>query len=80
MNEDVLTQYPKECLLEVKQTLVHVGDSLKKPTTRDKTKPVGFQRVGPKNEQLGVTWLGHLIVPSRMGKCQSQHVLLHLEK
>jgi len=53
MNEDMLTQYPKECLLEVKQTLAHVGDSLKKPTTRDKTKPLGFKRWDLRANNLG---------------------------
>jgi hypothetical protein len=79
MNRNVLTRYLKECVLKVKQTLVHVGNSLKKPTTKDKIQPLGFQMVGSKNEQLGVTWCGHLVVPSGMGKCRFQHVLLHLK-
>jgi hypothetical protein len=69
MNKDVFTRCLKECVLKVKQTLAHVGDLFKKPTTRDKTQPLGFQRVGPKSEQLGVTWLRHLVVPFGMGKC-----------
>jgi hypothetical protein len=57
-----------------------VHDPPKKPATRDKIEPLGFQKVGPKSEQLGVTGLGHLVVLSRMGKCQFQHVLLHLKE
>jgi hypothetical protein len=53
----------------VKQIYARVNDSPKKLTTRDKTKPLGSQRVGPKNKQLKVTWLGDFIVPSKMGKC-----------
>jgi hypothetical protein len=79
MNGNVLARYLKECVLKVKQTLVHVGDLLKKPTTKNKIRPLGFQMVGPKSEQLGVTWFGHLVMPSGMGKCRFQHVLLHLK-
>jgi hypothetical protein len=64
----------------MKQILAHVGDLLKKPTTKDKIQPLVFQKVGPKNEQLGVTWLKHLVVPFGLGKCRSQHVLLHLKE
>jgi hypothetical protein len=53
----------------MKQILVHVVDLLKKPPTRDKIEPLGFQKVGPKNGQLGVTWLRYLVVPFGMGKC-----------
>jgi len=63
----------------MKQNPTRVGHSPKKLTTRDKTKPLGSQRVGPKNGQPKVTWLGHLVVPSEIGKCQFQHVLFHLE-
>jgi len=59
---------------------IHVGNLPKKFATGDKIEPLRFQRVGFENEQLGVTWFGHLIVPSRMGKCRFQHVLLHLEE
>jgi hypothetical protein len=69
MNRDVLAQYLKECLLEEKQTPVRVSDPLKKPTTGGKIEPLGSQRVGHESEHLGVTWLGHLVVPSGMGKC-----------
>jgi hypothetical protein len=69
MSENVLAQYLKECVLKVKQTLVHVGDLLKKPTTRDKIQSLGFQMVEPKSKQLRVTWLRHLVVPFGMGKC-----------
>ncbi len=54
-------------------------DPPKKLTTRDKTKPLGFQKVGRKNEQSKVTWLRHLVMLSGRGKCQFQHVLLHLK-
>jgi hypothetical protein len=64
----------------MKQTLAHVGDLLKKPTTKDKIQPLVFQKMGPKSEQLGVTWLRHLVVPFGLGKCRSQHVLLHLKE
>jgi hypothetical protein len=59
----------KECLLKAKKTLVYISDLPKKLATRDKIEPLGFQRVGPKNGQLGVTRLKYLIVPSGMGKC-----------
>jgi len=52
----------------VKQIPIHVNDSPKKLATKDKTKPLGFQRVGLKSEQLKVTGLGYLIVPFRMKK------------
>jgi hypothetical protein len=51
--------------------------STKKPVTGDKIKPLSFQKVGLKNRQLRVTWLVYFIMPFRMGKCHSQHVLLH---
>jgi hypothetical protein len=79
MSENMLAQYLKEHLLKTKQNFVHVSDMPKKLATRDKTKPLGFQSVGPKSEQPKVIWLKHLLVFSRMGKCWSQHVLLHLE-
>jgi len=59
---------------------VHVGNLPKKFATSDKIERLNFQRVGLESEQLGVTWSGHFVVPSQMGKCWSQHVLLHLEK
>jgi hypothetical protein len=64
----------------VKQTLAHVGNLPKKRVTRDKTKPLGSQKVGPESKQLGVIRFVHLVVSFGMGKCQSQHVLLHLEE
>jgi hypothetical protein len=70
----------KEHLLEAKQTLIHVGNPPKKPIIRDKTELLGSQKVGPKSKQLGVKWLAYLVTPSEMGKCQSQHVLLHPKK
>jgi hypothetical protein len=51
MSGDVLAWYLKECLLKAKQTLVHVSDPPKKPTTRDKTKPLNSQMVGFENGQ-----------------------------
>jgi hypothetical protein len=80
MSGNVLAWYLKECLLEAKQIPIHVNDSPKKLATKDKTKPLGFQRVGLKSEQLKVTGLGYLIVPFRMKKLWSQHVLLHLKE
>jgi hypothetical protein len=80
MNKNALMQYSKERLLEGKQTFVHVSDSLKKPTIGGKIEPLGFQRVGHESGHPRITWLGHLVVPSRMGKYQFQHVLLHLEE
>jgi hypothetical protein len=79
MSRDMLTRYSKEHLLETKQTLVHVNNPPKKLVTRDKTKPLSFQRGGPESEQPKVIWLGHLLILCRTGKCRSQHVLLHLE-
>ncbi len=69
MNRNVFTQYSKKRILEAKQTHTHVSDPPKKPTTRDKTKPLSFQKVRPKSKQLGVTWFGHLVVLSRTRKC-----------
>jgi hypothetical protein len=69
MSKNVLTQYPKECLLEAKQTPTCISNPLEKPTTKDKTKPVGFQKVGHENRQHGVTWLGHFVVPFGTGRC-----------
>jgi hypothetical protein len=64
----------------VKQTFAHVGDLLKKPTIRDKTKPLGFYKVGLESGQPRVTRLEHLILPSGTRKCQFHHALLHLEE
>jgi hypothetical protein len=69
MSGDILARYLKKCLLEARQTLACVGDSLKKLAIEDKTKPLGSQRVGPKNGQLKVTWLGHITVSSKIKKC-----------
>jgi hypothetical protein len=71
MSENMLAQYSKEHLLETKQTLVRVSNPPKKLATRDKTKPLGFQRVGPESEQPRVIWLEHLLVLFRTGKCWS---------
>jgi hypothetical protein len=40
MSGDMLTQYLKEHLLKMKQTLVRVSNSPKKFATRDKIKPL----------------------------------------
>ncbi len=53
----------------MKQTPTCVGDPPKKPSTKDKIEPLSFQRVGPKNKQLGVTWFKDLVVPFQAGKC-----------
>jgi hypothetical protein len=47
-----------------KVTLVHVSDPPKKPTIRDKTKPLSFQKVGLKSKQHGVIRIKHLVVLS----------------
>jgi hypothetical protein len=80
MNEEVLVQYLKECLLEGKQTPTRVNNPPKKLSTRGKIEPLGFQRVGHQSEHLGLTWRGHLVMPFKTGKCRFQHVLLHLKK
>jgi hypothetical protein len=69
MNEDMFACYSEMCLLEAKQIPIHVDDLPNKPITRDKIEPLGSQRVGPKNRQLGVTWLKHFIMSSEMKKC-----------
>jgi len=69
MSGNMLARYSKEHLLETKQTLVHVSNPPKKLVTRDKTKPLRFQRVGPESEQPKVIWLGHPLILCRMGKC-----------
>jgi phosphoribosylaminoimidazole-succinocarboxamide synthase len=46
MNKDMLAQYTKEYLSEVKQTLIRVNDSLKKLAIGFKIKPLDFKRVG----------------------------------
>ncbi len=63
----------------MRQTLAHVGNLPKKLVTRDKTKLLGSQRVGLESGQFKVIGFVHLIVPFGTRKCQSQHVLLHLE-
>jgi hypothetical protein len=80
MSKDVLVQYPRECLLEGKQTPIRVNDPPKKPTIKGKIEPLGFRRVGHDSEHLGVTWFEHLVMPFGMRKCRFQHVLLHLEE
>jgi hypothetical protein len=61
----------------MKQTLAHVNNLPKKPTIRDKTEPLGFQRMGLESGQPKVIGFKYLILPSIMRKCQSQHVLVH---
>jgi len=55
---DVLSWYLKEGLLEVRQIPTRATNSPKKPTTRENTKPLGSQKVGPKSRQPKVTILG----------------------
>jgi hypothetical protein len=62
------------------ETFAHVGDSIKKLKIRDKMKPLSFQKVGLKNRQPGVTRFEYFIMSFRTRKCQSRHVLLHLEE
>ncbi len=52
MSNDVLVQYPKEHLLERKQTCVRVSNSPKKFAIGGKTKPLGSQRVGHENRVI----------------------------
>jgi hypothetical protein len=51
-----------KCLLEAKQILICVGDPPKKLATRNKTKLLGSQKMGPKNKQLETIELGYLLV------------------
>jgi hypothetical protein len=51
----------KEHILEAKQIFVRVRDSPKKPIIGDKTKPLGFQSVRPKSEELGITIIVHKV-------------------
>jgi hypothetical protein len=59
----------KECLLGTRETFALVDDLVKKLTIGDKTKPLGFQKVGLNSKQPGVTRFGYFIVSSRIGKC-----------
>lgn len=68
MNGDVLTWYPKERLLKVKQTPIHIDDLPKKLTTTNKIESLKSQKVGPKSGQLGITWLGHFVITSKTKK------------
>jgi hypothetical protein len=67
----------KKTSIKSKFFFAHVGDPPKKLTTKDKIKPISFQRGGLESEQLRVKRFWHLITLSGMGKCQFQHVLLH---
>jgi hypothetical protein len=69
MNEDMFTQYPKDHLLEGKQFFACVNNLPKKPITRGKTKPLGFQKVGHESENPKAIWFGHLVMSSRTRKC-----------
>jgi len=51
--------------------------STKKLVIGDKIKPLSFQKMGPKNKQLRVTWHVYFIMPFGTRKCHFQHVLLH---
>ncbi len=50
-------------------TRSEASDLAKKLVTRDKTKPLGSQRVGLESEQPRVTWFKHLVVLLGMRKC-----------
>jgi hypothetical protein len=66
-------------MLKAKQIHAHVGDPPRKLLTKDKIEPLGFQKVGPKSGQLGVTGFECFVVQFEMKKCLSQLVLLHPE-
>jgi hypothetical protein len=68
MNGDVLVQYPNKCLMKRKQTPTHVSHPPKKLPIGGKTKPLSSQRVGHENGHPRVTWLRHLVVPTRTKK------------
>ncbi len=53
----------------LKARQIPLGDLPTKPTIGDKIEPLGFQRVGLENEQLGATWLRSFVVIFGMGKC-----------
>jgi hypothetical protein len=55
--------------IKSEQILARVNNLPNKLATGDKIEPLGFQRVGLETKQLGVTWFGHLVVLSGMGKC-----------
>jgi len=56
-------------MLEACQTFACVGNLPKKPTIGNKTKPIGFQKVGPKIGQLVVIGFESLIMRFGMRKC-----------
>jgi hypothetical protein len=59
----------KKRLLKVKQNFARVGNLPKKPAIGEKTKPLGFQKVGLGSGQPRVIGLGCFIMPFGMGKC-----------
>jgi hypothetical protein len=80
MSRDVFAQYLKKQLLKGKKTLARVSNPPNKSAIGGKIEPLSSQKVGHENGHPKVTWLKHLIMSSQMGKCQFQHVLLHLEE
>ncbi len=53
-----------------KETIfARVSDPPKKPTTKDKTKPLNSQRVGHESRRPWVTWFEHFVMPFGIGKC-----------
>jgi len=56
-------------MLEACQTFAHVDNLPKKLTIGNKTKPIGFQKVGPKIGQLVVIGFEGLIMRFGMRKC-----------
>lgn len=69
MSRDMFTWYLKEHVLEMRQTPTRVHNPPKKPSTRGKTKPLGFQNVGLESKQPRVTRLEYLVVPFGTKKC-----------
>jgi hypothetical protein len=77
MNENMFVWYLKEHVLELRQTPTCVYDLVKQPSTKGKTKPLSFQKVGLESRLPRVIGFKYLVMSSRTKKCQYQHVLLH---
>lgn len=73
-SENMFVWYLKEHLLKRKQTPAYVSNLAKKSATKGKIEPLGSQRAGHESKHPRVTWLRHLIMPSKMGKWWFQHV------
>ncbi len=59
----------KKHLPKVMQTFAHVNDPPKTFATRDKIEPLGSQKVGLENGQLGRIGCGCFVVQCGMKKC-----------